>query len=82
MAEPVIIAEWPRNSRETLRVRLDQFNGRDIIDVRSWYEANDGGLKPGRGGICLSVAHLPRLAAAMADALLEAKRLGLIETPS
>lgn len=82
MADAVTIAEWPRNSRETLRVRLDQFNGRDIIDVRSWYEAKDCELKPGRAGICLAVSHLPRLVAALTEALEEAERRGLIERSS
>src|SRR6266702_4403810 len=32
---PVVIAEWPRNDREIVRVALDRFNGRFTIDLRS-----------------------------------------------
>jgi hypothetical protein len=78
---PIIIAEWQRNSREIVRVALDRFNGRETIDIRSWWQDRDGTYKPGRGGLTLSVAHLPALAEGLALALVEAQRLGLIEAP-
>ena len=78
--KPLIIAEWPRNNRETIRVSIDQFNGRDVVDVRSWYTDKSGELKPGRSGICLSVAHLPELADALNKALAAAHESGLFTT--
>ncbi len=77
-SEPVIIASWPKNSRETLMVRLDTFKGQAIVDCRAWYEASDGGIKPGRGGLTLSVRHLPALADAIGKALATATASGLI----
>jgi hypothetical protein len=80
-----IIAEWPINTREKIRVRLDVYQGRDIIDLRRWY--SDGTLdhKPGRG-LTISVRHLPALAAAVTAALSQAEAAGLLshvtsETP-
>jgi len=32
-----IISEWAINSRQTLRVRLDVYQGRDVLDIRRWY---------------------------------------------
>ena len=39
---PIVIAEWPRNSRELVRVALDRFNNRFTIDVRSWWKDGEG----------------------------------------
>jgi len=72
-----IISEWPINTREKIRVRLDVYQGRDIIDLRRWY--SDGTLdhKPGRG-LTISVKHLPALAAAVTAALSQAEAAGLL----
>src|SRR5262245_43416188 len=76
---PKIIAEWPRNRHETIRVALDSFNNRATLDIRTWWSDSVGGLKPGRSGITLAVKHLKQLAPAIADAFEEAKRLGLLD---
>jgi Transcriptional Coactivator p15 (PC4) len=75
--EPVTIAEWPRNSRETMRVRLDSYQGRAIIDCRAWFVGEDGELRPGRSGLTLAVRHLPALASAFKLALDEANARGI-----
>ncbi len=67
MTAEIIIAEWAKNQRETLRIRLDTYQGRAIIDCRCWYD--DGGtLKPGRAGLTISTRHLPQFAAALGKA--------------
>jgi hypothetical protein len=76
---PIVIAEWPRNSREFVRVALDRFNNRFTIDVRSWWKDGEGNWRPGRSGLTLAVKHLPALADGLADALDRARVLGLIE---
>jgi Transcriptional Coactivator p15 (PC4) len=75
---PVTITEWPRNSRETMRVRLDMYQCRAVIDCRAWYAGPDGGFRPGRSGLTLGVKHLPALASALALALDEARTRGLV----
>jgi Transcriptional Coactivator p15 (PC4) len=77
---PIIIAEWRRNDREIVRVALDRFNNRETIDIRSWWQDGEGNWRPGRGGLTLSVKHLPALAEGLADALDRARALGLIES--
>ena len=79
MTEPVIIAAWPKNARETLMVRLDSYQGWPVVDQRAWYRDGDGALKPGRSGLTVSVRHLPALADALAKALATAIAAGLIE---
>jgi hypothetical protein len=76
---PIIIAEWPRNGREMVRVSLDRFNNCNTIDIRSWWRDSDGTLKPGRSGLTLAVTHLPALADGLVDALRRARILELLE---
>jgi transcriptional coactivator p15 (PC4) len=76
---PMVIAEWPRNSRELVRVSLDRFNNRETIDIRSWWQDAEGDWRPGRSGLTLAVKHLPALADGLAEALGRARALGLVE---
>jgi Transcriptional Coactivator p15 (PC4) len=77
LAEPITIAEWWKNRRgESIRLVLNQFQGRNVFDLRTWYTA-DGKLKPGKG-FAAEVRHLPRLAAAIAKAEAKTRELGLV----
>jgi hypothetical protein len=51
---PVIIAQWSRNSRDTVMVKIDQFM---VIDIRKWWMSPTGELRPGPSGITMSVRH-------------------------
>ena len=73
-----VISEWPVNGRETMRVRLDQYRGQNIVDLRRWYASGGGELKPGRGGLTIGARHLPDLADALAKALEAAKASGIL----
>lgn len=76
---PLLVAEWPRNARETIRVRLDAYRGTAVVDVRSWFiDAASGEMRPGRDAVTLAVRHLPDLAAALVDAHDACCRLGLL----
>jgi pyruvate carboxylase len=74
---PVIVAEFEKNGRELIRIALDRYAGRDIIDVRTWYAAGDT-FKPGKSGITVAVKHLQSMAEGLAAALAKARELGLI----
>jgi len=78
-AYPIVIAEWQRNSREIIRIALDQYKGRDIVDARAWWRNEDGNWRPGRNGLTLSLKHLPSLAEGLGDAARRARQLGIIE---
>ena len=76
--EPVTVAEWWRNrGGQSIRLTLNSFEGRNIIDLRTWYTATDGKLCPGKG-FAADVQHLPRLATEIAKAEAKARKLGLI----
>ena len=78
MTGEIIIAEWPKNSRETLRVRLDTYKDQPVICCRAWYERTDGTMKPGHGGLTIGIKHLPALAKAITMALVTAKANGML----
>jgi hypothetical protein len=70
MIDHSIIAEWPVNKRERVRVSIEKFKGVDLINLRKWFLAdNDDTLRPGKGGIALNVKHLPKLVDAIVKAL-------------
>lgn len=74
---PIDIASWPRNSRETVKISLDQYKGHHTIACRCWFTGTDGELKPGKG-LTLSVRHLPELSSSLAKALEAARSHGLV----
>jgi hypothetical protein len=75
-----VIATIPKNSREWVRVALDEFRGVQLVDIRVLVELNEEtGLPiPTKKGVSLKVEKLPSLIDALNDALVEAQRLGLI----
>jgi hypothetical protein len=51
--EPEILAEIPKNDRESIRVTKDVYKGKDYIDVRVYYFDAQRELKPTRKGVKL-----------------------------
>ncbi len=76
--KPIIVGEWARNSRETIRVSLDEFRGRQTIDLRCWWRDDGGNLRPGKGGLTLGIRHLPALASSLGRACDQARAAGLL----
>jgi hypothetical protein len=76
---PFTIAEWPRNSRETVRIRLDRYNDQVVIDCRSWWRDKAGELRPGKAGLTLSARHLPALTDSLSTALAHARAAGHLD---
>jgi hypothetical protein len=76
---PIIIAEWPRNTGELVRISLDCFNSCFTIDIRSWWRDANGVFKPKRDGLTLAVTHLSKLADGLHKALQRAELLCLVE---
>gem|GEM_PF-1329434 len=70
LSAAVIVAEWQKNQRETVRVALETFNDRPIVNLRIWYrpEGSDD-LRPGKSGLAMGAQHLPALASAINRAL-------------
>lgn len=72
-----VVATLSKNSREEIRVTIGAFNGRPILNLRTWFLADDGAMRPGKGLAC-RLDLLPELAAALAEAERLARTEGLI----
>ena len=78
--QAITVAKFRKGEAE-LRVTLDRFKGRFVVDVRQWELATPASVFfTTKRGVTLAVERLPDLAKALADAETEAKArsLGLI----
>jgi hypothetical protein len=80
MTSPTIISIIPKNSRESVRVALDEYRGINLVDIRVMVELNpETGLPvPTKKGVSLKIERLPDLLAALHDAEDEARKRGLL----
>ena len=72
------IARLTKNKRESVVVALDEYMGTQLIHVRQHYVDDAGEDHPTRQGVCLNIARLPELRAALQAAEEEAIRRGLL----
>lgn len=61
---PIIIR---KNSREELRVTVEDFRGHRLVNFRVWFRADDGTMRPGRQGVALRVELLSELLSALRE---------------
>lgn len=80
MSAPTIIAVLAKNSRERVRVALDNYRGHDLVDVRIVTKLTEGTdlWTPTKKGVSINIASLPALCRAFQDAETAARSLGLI----
>ncbi|MEI4473355.1 transcriptional coactivator p15/PC4 family protein [Frigidibacter sp. MR17.24] len=52
---------FTKNSREEVRISLDDFRGMRVVNLRVWFETQDGTMRPGKQGLALRVEALPEL---------------------
>lgn len=83
MSAPIVIATWPKNTHETVRVALDQYRGADLIDLRVCVELAGGtGIQAPTGkGLSLRADQIPTLLAAVTAAHAKARELGWLNEP-
>ncbi len=51
--------EIRKNSREVIRVTREEFNGHDLVNIRVFFDAGGGDMKPGKQGVAFRAALLP-----------------------
>jgi len=56
-----LIHAFEKNSGEEVRVSLTTYKGRQYLDIRAYYQGDDGQRHPGKKGITLSLDLLPEL---------------------
>ena len=59
------IAEIQKNANEIIRIEAQHFQGYQLVQLRVWYEAQDGALRPTKKGIAFQAALLPDVIGAL-----------------
>jgi hypothetical protein len=74
--EPITI---PKNSRESLRLAVDNYKNKVLLSCRLWFEPREGGdLRPGRDGFAIAIERLPEIIAALQHLEAAAHAEGLL----
>jgi hypothetical protein len=50
-----LIVKFEKNSKEEVRVSVDEFRGRKIINLRVYYRTDTGEWLPGKQGVALAI---------------------------
>jgi hypothetical protein len=69
-----LIATIKKNTREEIRVSRGAFNGHDLVNLRVWFEGDDGVMRPGKQGIAFRVGLLREILEALNKAATETER--------
>ncbi len=76
--ESVLISQFEKNKKEEVRISVDTFHGRKLINIRVYYRDDDGSMKPGKQGLALSVEQYKDIAGAILELGQHLKSKGLI----
>ena len=79
ISAPIQVSDHPKNSRETYRVLITEFKGRNYIDARVWACPAPGEFKATQKGLTLKFADAEWLHQALGNAIHEAKAQGLTD---
>jgi hypothetical protein len=63
-----IVATFPKNSREEVRVILTEFHGREIINIRVFWTSDGKNWNPSPKGLAIGVEKIPVLLASLHQA--------------
>ncbi len=75
-----VVAKFEKNATEQVHVSLREYRGHQLIDLRVYYQAEDGEWRPTKKGISLSVELFPELKQAITDLEKLLQERELIET--
>ncbi len=74
------VYQFAKNATEEVRVSLTEFKGHKLIDVRIYYEPEDGGeRRPTKKGITIDVSLYPELKKALLQVEKELVKEHLLE---
>jgi len=65
-SEEKIVAEFAKNDRETVKLRLSVFRGKEYVDLRLYIKGADGEEIPTKKGVNLPIEKIPELKKAIA----------------
>ena len=74
-----LVATIRKNSREEIRILLDEFNGAPTFNARVFWTDAHGEARARHKGLAFRIDLLPEFAAAVQAALLKAQEQGLLK---
>ena len=77
-SDSTVVAKFEKNKKEEIRVSVDTFHGRKLINIRVYYKDDDGSMKPGKQGLALWTEQYKDLAGAVLELGQHLKSKGLI----
>ena len=57
----------PKNRKEEVRISVDTFKGHQLVNMRVWFEAEDGQMRPGKQGVAVKLDLVPELVSAIQE---------------
>lgn len=66
------IATVRKNSREEIRISIDEYMGHRLCNLRVWYLSGDE-MRPGKHGLALRLDVLPEILSALQKAIARGK---------
>jgi predicted Zn-dependent peptidase len=63
--------EIRKNTREVIRINRADFKGHDVVNMRVFFDAGDGDMKPGKQGVAFRAALLPEFVEALQSLVAE-----------
>lgn len=76
-----LVAQFEKNAKEEVRISIDDFRGRKIINMRVFYRSDNGQWLPGKQGLALAVDRYRDLADAVLRLGEELQAQGLLVSP-
>ena len=73
-----VVATFEKNSREEVRISLDEFHGRKIINMRVFYRSESGTWLPGKQGLAVGADRYRDLAEALVKMGEKLKSSGIL----
>lgn len=77
-AESSIIAKFEKNKKEEVRLSVETFHGRKIINIRVFYKDDGGEWKPGKQGLAVAIERYKELAGAVLEVGEYLKSIGAL----
>jgi transcriptional coactivator p15 (PC4) len=74
----IVVAQFEKNKKQEVRLSVENFHGKKLINIRVFYKDDDGAWKPGKQGLALSVDRYKDLAASILEVGQHLKTEGLI----
>lgn len=65
--ENLVIAKFEKNKKEEVRLSVETFRGRKIINIRVFYKDDAGAWKPGKQGLAIAIERFKELAGAVLE---------------